>query len=168
MTLNIKVDLSGEAELMRNLLRLDDRAHREIQDSLDDGAHMLRDDIIKDILHGPKTGRVYTHHMEMEGGKLVQGKKRSAPHQASAPGEAPASDTGHLVGNITVDQSRAPDLDVGVQSLATHSEELEFGRRSGPYPMEARPFMRPAFERKTQAIVQDLTETLRRVLRRAR
>lgn len=64
-------------------------------------------------------------------------------HQASAPGDPPAVDTGQLRNSIiseTGEDSLGPYVDVG--SNLEKAEWLEFGTSN----MEARPFMRPAVE----------------------
>ena len=69
-------------------------------------------------------------------------------HQASAPGQAPASDTGNLVSQIIV-RPKNPD-EVAVESNALYSSFLEFGTSK----MLARPFLFPATERSRPKIVQ--------------
>ena len=67
-------------------------------------------------------------------------------HRASAPGEAPASDTGNLVSKIIVNQI-SQDI-TSVESNANYSAYLEYGTSK----MEARPFMLPAFEKSKKPI----------------
>ena len=74
------------------------------------------------IQTSPATGRVY-------------GK-----HQASAPGEAPATDTGNLAGSISV--VPISPMTAEVQVTAEYAEVLELG---GVH-VEARPFLAPAVE----------------------
>lgn len=65
--------------------------------------------------------------------------KRRRYHRASAPGEAPAIDTGHLVNSI---RSTFPTKLKGVLNIgAAYASFLEFGTRK----MAARPFIEPAF-----------------------
>lgn len=78
------------------------------------------------IQKGPKTGVVY--------------KRRNVRHQASAPGEAPATDTGRLVASGRVDQPQS--LVANLIFSADYAAALEYGTRH----MAARPFMRPAGE----------------------
>lgn len=78
----------------------------------------------------------------------VSGKK----HIASAPGEPPNQDTGHLAGNIEARHTQS-DLVVEVASEAEYSAPLEFGTSR----MAPRPFMQPARDAKlkeAQALVQ--------------
>jgi|TARA_R100000081_G_scaffold19152_1_gene8018 HK97 gp10 family phage protein len=70
-------------------------------------------------------------------------------HTASAPGEAPASDTGFLVSNITSNVKKEGTAIVGqIVASAPYSPYLEFGTST----IEPRPFMQPALERNRPAI----------------
>jgi len=62
-------------------------------------------------------------------------------HQASAPRQPPATDTGRLVSSIT--QSKQPDGWL-VGSKVNYSKWLEFGTIQGGGHIEERPFFRPA------------------------
>lgn len=69
-----------------------------------------------------------------------QYKRRSRTHQASAPGQAPAVDTGRLRQSITVQRLAPGKWRTGTN--LDYAFVLEFGsRRTAP-----RPFMRPAAE----------------------
>lgn len=74
-------------------------------------AHIWRNEYLRLILREPKTGRVYV--------------RRGVKHRASAPGEAPASDTGVLVRSCQVraisGQARAQVV-IG----ASYARRLEF------------------------------------------
>ena len=77
-------------------------------------------------LSGSKSGRVYL--------------RRGISHQASAPGEAPSTDTGMLANSINTTNDGALTAIVGVG--AEYAEPLEYGTtRMGP-----RPFLTPAAE----------------------
>lgn len=78
---------------------------------------------------GPASGRVYRKY----------GPKRI--HQASAPGEAPATDTGGLV-NSGFHELDAPALEVSVGFAKLYAAILEYGSRL----MEKRPFLLPTVE----------------------
>lgn len=75
----------------------------------------------------PKAGKVYT--------------RRSVKHRASSPGQAPANDTGNLVGSIQTVQM--PDQGGIVASKvivsASYAKALEYGTKK----MEPRPFVGP-------------------------
>lgn len=83
------------------------------------------------ILNPPKTGRVYS------GPPYRIGKP---PHQASAPGESPAEDTGTLreSGKVT----KRGRLKYEVKFRASYAADLEFGNLNKN--IEPRPFLRPA------------------------
>ena len=74
------------------------------------------------ILRGPKTGRWYGNH------------------RASAPGQAPANDTGFLVGSLRINVTQ--QLGVDLRALAPYAIHLEYGTRN----MRPRPFLRISAE----------------------
>lgn len=71
-------------------------------------------------------------------------KRRSVLHQASAPGEPPASDTGRLVNSINsyLNGSELYSFVIAGLGSVKYALMLEFGTRK----MAARPFMQPALE----------------------
>lgn len=107
------------------------------------GTEAVRATAIRSIQTGPKTGRVY--------------RRRGVEHQASAPGEAPASDTGHLVQNSGTRYE--PDVLTGfVTFSAAYAAPLEFGTVN----MEPRPFLRPALAANADAIRDGIAAEVRR------
>jgi phage gpG-like protein len=102
---------------------------------------------IKEELSHPGTGVVYV--VGRTKGRLrkdgTRGKGKSTTHQASAPGEPPAPDTGLLRNSIhhEVDDDKAT-----VGTNLEYAQPLEFGTTSagkGHHTVIApRPFMRPA------------------------
>jgi HK97 gp10 family phage protein len=150
--LRLRVEVAGGDELARNMRRLADSARDRLEQALDESANQLRDAAVVSILHDEKTGRVYEKY----------DPRRT--HVASAPGEAPASDTGFLVNHIVVDRTELPQLEVGVASLAPYSEALEYGTRR----MKARPFLRPALQRYELAIIARLEAAVRFAVRTMR
>lgn len=77
---------------------------------------------MKILMAGPKSGREYN--------------RRGRIHVASAPGEAPAVDTGFLINSIqTVIKS---DTEAQITIGAEYAEALEFDKN--------RPFVRPAID----------------------
>lgn len=97
----------------------------------------------KRLLLIPGSGRVYdtTFYRDKEG-RLRKGPHR-VPHQASAPGEPPASDTGHLLASVGHRMGVDEDGVYGeVGSDQNKAEYLELGTRY----MEPRPFLRPALD----------------------
>lgn len=98
----------------------------------------VRNEVLRLILNTPKTGRI--------------SKRRGVTHQASAPGEPPASDTGRLVGSIRTEYD-AEGLQGTVVASTNYAFKLEFGTPR----IAARPFMRPALAN-TRGAVNDLIE----------
>lgn len=85
----------------------------------------------------PKTGRVYT--------------RRGVKHQASAPGEAPATDLGTLVSSGST-RYRPEELLGQVNWSAQHASFLEQGTER----MEPRPFARPSLDECQEQIVDNI------------
>lgn len=100
----------------------------ELQEVIKGGAQLIRGEAVKSIQTGPKSGRVYQRY------------NPTRTHKASAPGEAPASDTGNLVRNIRVNQ-KSQNI-ITVESRAHYSKFLEYGTSK----MQARPFLFPAYK----------------------
>lgn len=107
---------------------------REIAQCFVDEAAVIVQDTLNDMeadvrinMHAPKSGEVYQ-----------RGEKY---HRASAPGEAPAVDTGNLVGSL--DQVMQTPLRGVLFVTAEYAPGLEYGTVN----MEPRPFMTPAAER---------------------
>lgn len=78
-------------------------------------------------------------------------------HQASAPGEAPATDTGKLVAGITVVMD-GDGLGASVESRAGYSRELEFGTVN----LGARPFLTPALEKLRPKISKMIRDAIKK------
>jgi len=121
-------------------------------------AHQVEAQAKLAIMDGPKTGRIYEKgerevSFTTKSGKQVaftarKGKK-SRTHQASAPGEAPATDEGLLVSSIQTRSTGRLSAEVNVG--AEYGETLELGSLDGK--IAARPFLskavaevRPGFE----------------------
>lgn len=100
------------------------------------------------ILETRKSGRIYNR----------RGKK----HQASAPGEPPASDTGKLVKSIRVDTAGLFLLHISVRAEAPYFAHLEYGTQH----MAARPFARVALSNKRLEVELILARSIRSFLAR--
>lgn len=90
-------------------------------------------------MHGG--GRVYdTRFFRDREGRLRRGGRR-VPHQASAPGQPPASDTGRLMASIHHEMLGAGQgVEARIGSDVNYALFLELGTRY----MAPRPFLRPA------------------------
>ena len=97
------------------------------------GAHLVLETGTKKLNEGGKSGRVY--------------RRRGVEHQASAPGEAPATDTGRLVGSGDVYADPA-NTSARINWSAAHARPLELGTEE----IEPRPFARPSLAENADAI----------------
>lgn len=103
------------------------------------------------IHEGPKTGKIY-----------MVGKNEDRPHQASAPGEAPATDTGNLARHIdfvhigvahwrVISSAEYADLEFG-RTVRNKPKKSKGGgveneaktREFGTHRIAPRPYMRPS------------------------
>ncbi len=85
--------------------------------------------------------------------------RRYGKHQASAPGEAPATNTGRLIQSIAW-QALNPGLVVEVGSPLDYAAYLEDGTQN----MDPRPWLKPAHDQHVDDIVSDITDTLKKYL----
>ncbi|CAB4139061.1 hypothetical protein UFOVP349_9 [uncultured Caudovirales phage] len=90
-----------------------------------------------EIQTGAKSGKTYKR--TTDAGNTIE-------HRASAPGEAPATDFGVLVGSISTVPSADPtEAEARVIVTAEYGAALELGREDGS--IAARPYIRPAADR---------------------
>lgn len=109
-------------------------AKKEFGKGLAKMAISISNDAKSSIARGAKTGKIY--------------KRKNITHQASAPGQAPATDTGNLISNINVDTSEQTNFIYYVISRAPYSKVLEYGGSK----MAPRPFLHPAVVRNKDKI----------------
>lgn len=125
----VTIRLEGSDQMRAALREMSSDTREAVSKAVIGTALELRGDVVKTIQRGAKTGRVYRKY------------NPSRIHQASAPGQAPASDTGRLANSITFE--RVSDLTASVGSVLAYATYLEYGTsRIAP-----RPFFRPAVER---------------------
>lgn len=121
---------------------------RDGEKALDRGlraaAQDARSTAVKSIQRGPKTGRTYPP---------IRGR-RGSPHTASAPGEAPATDTGRLANSIRTAKDGRSHL---VGTSLEYGLHLEFGTTR----MEPRPWLVPAVSEATNRLAARIAEALR-------
>lgn len=107
-------------------------------------------DVRKAIQGPPKTGREY-----------ARGKNRDIIHRASAPGEAPATDTGTLVNSIYNEDRGKYAKAIG--SRLPYAYYLEFGT----FKMDKRPSWIPAVERAIPKMLKRINIAIRNAKARA-
>ena len=157
------VKLEGLDELQDKLRLLGIEAKREVDKAVQATGLEIRGDIVKRIQKGPKTGAVYDSVFARVNGRVVpvgprQGNNLSATHQASAPGEAPATDTGLLASRIIYKKEGQMSATVG--SNVVYAAYLEFGAPRAK--IEPRPAWVPATEAMRPKFRQRLETALAR------
>lgn len=126
--MRVKVDIAGIKELTKQLGNLTGNTDDAMRTSIVNLATETRNDAVNRIQSGPKSGRVY-----VRGG---------VTHQASAPGQAPATDTGLLSASIDTEFEQTKKKFSAVIGTA-----LEYGLflELGTSKMAARPWLLKAF-----------------------
>ena len=133
--MDIKFNVKNLKKVLSQLDKLENDMEVPFQEIVKGGGQLIRTEAIKSIQTGAKSGVMYQKYNPRR------------EHRASAPGQAPASDTGNLVSKIIVKQ-KTKNV-VNVESNADYSAFLEYGTSK----MEARPFMLPAFEKSKKPII---------------
>ena len=119
------------------------------------------------IQSGPKTGRVYEQGERQISFTTAAGEEvsftarkgqASKLHQASAPGEAPATDTGNLANSIQTQMTGQLSAEVAVASEC--GAALEFGTEDGQ--IAPRPFLGPALDAARPGFEAGVAAVLRR------
>ena len=138
---------SGVEEATKALEKVKEDLEKDMKEILLGGGQLIRGEAVRSIQQGSKSGKTYKRY------------NPTRTHKASAPGEAPASDTGFLVSNIRVKDQK--DL-VQVRSEASYSKFLEYGTSK----MLARPFLFPAFEKSKPKIAEVIFRKIKQSLDR--
>lgn len=136
----VELRIDGMQQLTEALRRFGERAVREVASAVDATGIELRGDIVRSYQRGIATGRTYQKY----------NPRRT--HRASAPGDAPARDTGRLVSSV--DFTRRGDTAVTVGSQLAYASMLEFGTsRIAPRPawVPAVEAMRPRYITRLEA-----------------
>lgn len=122
-------------------------------------AQAIQKEAVRLLTTGPKTGRIY--------------RRRGVEHQASAPGQPPASDTGRLAGSGTTEAfpamakarvtfstayARAQERGSAYRAAGAGGAEGGYAnpaqREIGTQSLEPRPFLRPAAANMAFALAQ--------------
>lgn len=103
--------LEGMQDLDRALKQLGDRATKHVADAVNATGLELRTEIVKKYQRGPATGAIY--------------RRGNTVHQASAAGEAPATDTGRLASSVQY--SKTGPIEAEVKTEVKYGPMLEFG-----------------------------------------
>lgn len=142
----MSIEVTGLEALRRNLKDLADKVGKETAKAINEGAQMVRTDAIKSI-QNKSTGRKVVRYRN--------GKKRN--RIAAAAGQAPNTDTGHLVKSIQVEVSpQAKGAYVG--SNLDYAKDLELGTKN----MKPRPWLEPAYEKNIKGIRKLISLAIRK------
>lgn len=123
-----KISLTGLEETQRALRKYGQNMSKELHDAVQITAQLIRSDAVRSIQSRSGGGITYEKY----------NPRRT--HVASAPGEAPNTDTGRLVGSVRVDQQ---------EHFADVGTDLQYGKflEFGTIKMDARPYLNPAMEK---------------------
>jgi len=146
------IEIDGAAEASAAIAALGEKVEAEIARAVTASALRIDMDVKQRIQRGPKTGRVYTRG---------RGRNMSREHQASAPGEAPATDTGVLVSPSGITFRQVSPLTAEVESRLDYAYYLEFGTRF----IAQRPSWLPAVEKERPNFARAVAEAIRRASR---
>ena len=142
--------LSGTAELNRALARYGSAFQDEVEQHINATAQGVRTSAVRAIQRGPASGVTYEKYQPRR------------THTASAPGEAPKTDTGRLASSVSVRESGG--LEAFVFTPVEYGKHLEFGTRH----VAARPWLFPAMEKQKDAWERGLRRLSDEAARRAR
>jgi hypothetical protein len=120
--MSVTLKLEGEAQLMEALRKLGAEARAEARKAVQATAIEVRGDIVKGYQRGPASGVT----------RDLSSPNRT--HTASAPGEAPATDTGRLASGTEYKMTGGMSAEVG--NNVEYGPYLEFGTmRIAPRPL---------------------------------
>ena len=164
--------IKGLDKLLKKFRKLDKDVNKRVEKAVLLGGVDVRNEAIESIARGAKSGKVYKDHLLMNKttGNLfadpdpaARGKKRrTAPHRASAPGEAPATDSGGLIGSIFSLPISPTKVIVG--TLDKVGKFMEFGTPGAERPIAPRPWLNPAFRSKRNKIVKNIIKAMKQAI----
>ena len=149
--------MKGIKNLQNRLENLDKEIKKDVTKAIAGSLIMVENDARLSIMKGPKTGRIYPR----PGGKT---------HQASAPGESPANDTGRLVSHINHEiKDSGLSGTVGIHNLSSvpYARRLEFGGKdSRGIMILPRPYLFKAYNKNEKSIKKKIAEAIVEAVRR--
>jgi hypothetical protein len=140
----ISLSVSNVKELQAAIKAIGGNAERNVSRAIEATALGINRDVKDAIQRGDKTGRVY--------------QRGNITHRASAPGEAPATDTGTLVSSIYYEPQSGLLSMIG--SRLAYAYYLEFGTMK----IAPRPSWMPAVEANRDKFNRLVEEGLRRAM----
>jgi HK97 gp10 family phage protein len=140
--------IEGLDRLVRKLRKIDRESFERVTDAVQQSGEAMRTDAVL-TSSKPGKGRIYK-------------RGDGPPHQASAPGDPFASDTGRLIGEGGIStQEINGGLGVLVGTNVEYGPHLEFGTSK----MAARPWLRPAYNRSKDGAVTAIRTAMNQLFR---
>lgn len=167
----IKVTVQNTDAVQRALKLYGEKAENEIYTAIKQFSLMVDGDVKKAIRSPSKTGVLYYRvpgdkYMTIRAGaidgpivaafKASKKQNLSLTHRSSAPGEAPASDTGGLISSMYFKQKTKLSTEIG--SRLPYSYWLEFGTKK----IKPRPAWVPAIEKNRPTLEKLVAAAIRR------
>jgi HK97 gp10 family phage protein len=124
------------------------KTRAEVRRALQRGALAIENRAVEGIINPPKSGRIYKSK-----------HRKGATHQASAPGEFPAADSGRLHQSITsVEASTGDTIRFETGGNVPYATYLELGTSR----MAPRPHMGPAYDENIEKVKADVRAAVKR------
>ena len=147
MDFSVKIDgldkLAAKSQIVAKI------AAEELAKALYVSGKLVEKEAKQSILAGDKSGRMY--------------HRGTVTHRASAPGEAPASDTGRLVNSVNTEVTGLEATVSAGSGAVKYAAMLEFGT----VKIAARPFLFPALEKSKAFIRKRFDQALDKTIDRA-
>ena len=146
------VKIEGVDDVVAQLSKLGDLGESEAFKAIHASLYRVHGVAVKKIMQGPKSGRIY---------ERTKGRNLSTTHQASAPGQPPATDTGVLASSIYVKKTGRLSGQVGTDK--EYGFWLEYGTRS----IEPRPWLAPSLDENRDWILDKFRKALDKAVKGA-
>ena len=149
--MTVRLSLEGTEALQASLRNMTDDMREGVNKVVLNEALRLRGLVIEKVQRGPATGRTYTKYNPRR------------VHTASAPGQAPMTDTERLASSVYFTQAFGArrGLEAQVGSNLVYAAHLEYGTKR----MAARPYFRPAIEEREPKFHRNLERAIRGEIR---
>jgi len=172
---SITAEIKGRAAFQKALRALSEQAQERVRLAITKTAAQLQENI-KTNYQKPGTGTVYFRipgqkYMTIRAGSMdgppvafVPGggsQNLSLQHQASAPGEAPALDTGRLMNSVYINELSASSFEIGTK--LDYAFWLEHGTRK----IAPRPNWVPETEKTRKQFESIMRQTIARAIKEA-
>jgi len=160
--MSVTLKMTGLKKLEERLNRIGGEAAQKVADDVARAAIAVQNEMRRAVLKGPASGRAYRRGTI---GKTKRGAKGYKFHRASAPGEAPATDSGNLASHINHVFTSRFSARAGVFNVP-YASRLEFGGRDkrGVY-IAPRPYLRPALKKQGPKYIEAIKKSVQEALR---